>query len=380
MARSKHPLQPPVPVREVNDLPAPGDGSGLTEDDKYFREEVQLALRNRGMPLEAMHYPVTPSGLHYLLTHFDTPAVVSDEWRLEIAGLVSNPVSLSLDDIQARPAATMPVTMECAGNGRAMMAPRFLTQPWFEEAISTAEWTGIRLRDLLQEAGVDEQAEEFVFTGLDWGVQGGEVQAYQRSLTIDEAMRDEVLLAYAMNGEPLPPQHGYPLRLVVPDWYGMTSVKWLTHIEAVDRPFLGYQQAGAYRYQEDSEDPGERVTLMKPRALMIPPGIPDFVSRVRILQAGAVELIGRAWVGRSEIARVEVSDDNGQSWQTANLEAPVSEHAWRRWFCQWNATPGEHTLCVRAADVDGNQQPLEPPWNYQGMGNNMVQRVPVIVV
>ena len=252
-----------------------GDGSGLSQADIFSREEVQLANRNRGMPLEALRYPITPTGLHYLLVHFDIPYVDADRWRLNLGGLVSNPMSLTLDEIMSRPAATVPVTMECAGNGRALLSPRPVSQPWLVEAIGTAEWTGTPLRGILSDMGIADNAVEILFTGLDRGVQGDEVQYYQRSLSIAEASRDEVLLAWAMNGQPLQPQHGYPLRLIVPGWYGMTSVKWLDRIEAVGEPFQGYQMVG-YRYASDEDDPGLPVDFIRVRALMVPPGIPDY--------------------------------------------------------------------------------------------------------
>lgn len=370
----------PVDRETIEDLPAIGDSTGLISDERFEPEEVQLALRNRGMPLEALRYPITPTGLHYLLVHFDIPEVTLADWHLSVAGLVSNPLRLTLAELQARPAVTTAVTMECAGNGRALMMPRAASQPWFVEAVSTAEWTGTPLRGVLEEAGLDDEAVEVVFTGLDWGVQGGEVQPYQRSLTREEAMRDEVLLVYAMNGEPLQPQHGYPVRLLVPGWYGMTSVKWLTQIEAVAEPFTGYQMTGSYRYSQSADDPGEPVTLITPRALMIPPGIPDFATRTRIVKAGPVSLHGRAWAGRAEIGRVEVSTDQGATWVPAELEPPVSPVAWRGWHYNWDARPGRYTLRVRATTVDGVAQPTDPPWNYQGMGNNVVQSVDVIVL
>ena len=174
-----------------------------------------------------MRYPITPTGLHYLLVHYDIPYVDTGQWRLNLRGLVSNPMSLTLDEIISRPAVTMPVTMECAGNGRALLSPRPVSQPWLVEAIGTAEWIGTPLRGVLEDMGIADDAVELLFTGLDRGVQGDEVQYYQRSLSIADASREEVLLAWAMNGQPLQPQHGYPLRLIVPGWYGMTSVKWL---------------------------------------------------------------------------------------------------------------------------------------------------------
>lgn len=360
-------------------FPGPGDDNGLAIDDRFYREEVLLANRNRGMPLEALRYAITPSGMHYLLIHFDIPQVDARQWRLEIGGEVQRPLSLTLDDLQRRPAVTLPVTLECAGNGRALLAPRPVSQPWHVEAVSTAEWTGTPLRGLLDEAGLKATAVEILFTGLDRGVQGEEVQDYQRSLGVAEARREEVLLAYAMNGRALEPQHGFPLRLLVPGWYGMTSVKWLGRIDALAAPFHGYQMTGSYRYAHDPDDPGEPVTLMRVRALMIPPGIPDFRTRVRLVTAGEVTLYGRAWAGRSGVARVEASADAGASWSDCALEDPISPHAWRGWRWRWNATPGRHTLCVRATDSAGQVQPIAQAWTQQGMGNHMAQRVEVLV-
>ena len=213
-----------------------GDGSGLDRSGTFTREETVLALRNHGMLLEGLRYPITPTGMHYILVHFDVPEVDGNTARLKIGGLVARPLTLSLNDIKARPAVTMPVTMECAGNGRALMAPRPISHPWMGGGIGTAEWTGTPLAPILEEAGLNAETVDLVFTGADRGVQGDEVQFYQRSLSVDDATRDEVLLAYEMNGRPLEPQHGFPLRLLVPGWYGMTSVKWLTSIEAIDQP------------------------------------------------------------------------------------------------------------------------------------------------
>ncbi len=360
-------------------MPSVGDATGMDKTGSFSKEEVQLALRNRGMPLEALHYPITPSGLHYLLVHFDIPAANAEDWRLEVKGLVSKPLSLNLDEIRSRPARTMAITMECAGNGRALFAPRPISQPWLLEAIGTFEWTGTPLRAILEESGLSREAVEIVFTGLDQGVQGGEVQYYQRSMSASEAMRKEMLLAYEMNGQPLQPQHGYPLRLLAPGWYGMASVKWLTRIEAAVEPFHGYQMDHSYRYAGSANERGEEVRLIRVRALMVPPGIPDFLTRTRLVQAGPVTLIGRAWAGRKSVSRVEVSADNGVTWSEAALGEHLSPYAWRSWTFLWNAAPGTYTLCARATDSEGNVQPMQQEWNFGGFGNNSVQRVPVIV-
>ena len=187
------------------------------------------------MPLEALRFPVTPVGLHYLLIHYDVPIVDAAEWRLSVHG--ERELSLGLEELRARPALELTATMECAGNGRARLEPHVVSQPWLLEAVGTGRWKGTPLRSLLEEAGMGNGAVEVLFTGLDRGVEGGEEQQFQRSLPLDAALGDEVLLAYELNGAPLPPQHGFPLRLLVPGWYGMTNVKWLDRIEILDRPF-----------------------------------------------------------------------------------------------------------------------------------------------
>jgi DMSO/TMAO reductase YedYZ molybdopterin-dependent catalytic subunit len=342
-------------------------------------EELQLAARNHGMPLEALRHPVTPLGLHYLLVHYDVPVVDAASWRLEVGGLVERPLSLTLADLSEHEPVTAPVTMECAGNGRATLAPRPVSQPWLLEAVGTGEWTGARLSDVLAAAGVAPGAIEVLFTGLDRGVEGDVEQSYERSLTLEHARRDDVLLAYALNGVPLPPQHGFPLRLVVPGWYGMTSVKWLRAITVLAQPFDGYQQTVAYRWRAHADDPGTPVTRIEPRSLMVPPGIPDFMSRRRFLAPGAVVLEGRAWSGWGPIEHVEVSTDGGASWDLATLDEPLGPAAWTGWSHPWQAEPGAHELCSRATDATGRRQPDAPVWNVGGYANNAVQRVPVSV-
>jgi DMSO/TMAO reductase YedYZ molybdopterin-dependent catalytic subunit len=342
-------------------------------------EELQLAARNHALPLEAMRHDLTPVGLHYLLIHFDIPYVDPATWRLQVGGRVRNPVTLTLDDVRALPARTHAVTLECAGNGRALLAPRSVSQPWLQEAVGTAEWTGTPLAPILQEAGMLDDAAEVVFTGLDRGVQGDVEQLYERSLPLAETLRGEVLLAYEINGQPLPPQHGYPLRLLVPGWYGMTSVKWLQSIRVVAEPFQGWQQHVSYHLRESDEDAGTPVTRILPRALMIPPGYPDFLTRSRFVEPGRHTLQGRAWSGWAPVERVEVSTDGGETWADARLGEALGDYAWRGWTYHWDAQPGEHELSCRATDAAGNAQPLNAPWNFDGFCNNSTQRVRVVV-
>ncbi|HKI58085.1 MAG TPA: sulfite oxidase [Trueperaceae bacterium] len=346
-------------------------------DGPLLPEELGLAFRCHGLPLEALRDELTPAGLHYLVVHWDIPHVEPGRWTLSVGGNVRAPFELTLDEIRALPAETVPVTLECAGNGRGRMRPRPVSVPWLDEAVGTAAWTGVPLATVLERAGIGRGAREVVFRGADRGVQGGEDQVYARSLPVAETKRPEILLAYAMNGRPLEPQHGAPLRLVVPGWYGMASVKWLTSIEVVTEPFEGFQQAVAYRYQTGPDDPGERVERMRVRALMVPPGRPDFFSRRRYLDAGRITLEGRAWSGSGAVERVEVAVDG--RWADARLEPPLGDFAWRGWSFGWTATAGEHQLTCRATDAAGNVQPLESPWNYQGMGGNGAQRIAVTV-
>jgi DMSO/TMAO reductase YedYZ molybdopterin-dependent catalytic subunit len=351
---------------------------GIATTSEITLEELQLAARNHGMPLEGLRYPVTPVGMHYLLIHFDIPETDALAWQLDVGGLVERPLSQGMDDLRARPAVTMAVTMECAGNGRARLSPRPLSQPWLNEAVGTAEWTGTPLRPILEEAGLHDDVVDLVFTGADHGIQGGVEQDYERSLSVADATHDEVLLAYEINGAPLPPQHGFPLRLVVPGWYGMTSVKWLRRITAIDRPFDGFQM-DAYRLRQEAGGEGVPVTRMLPRALMVPPGFPDFFARTRMLERGPVRLVGRAWSGRAAISRVDVSTDDGATWHEAVLGSSPGPFAWTGWTFEWDAPAGDHMLLARATDEEGAVQPGEQPWNFHGLANNQVQRVSVSV-
>ena len=368
-------------MERLQDVSLPGrladPSEGITHD------ELALAARNHGLPLEALRYDLTPPGLHYVLVHFDIPATDEQGWRLAVDGEVDHHLSLDLKGLRAMPRETVRVTMECAGNGRALLTPRPISQPWLVEAVGTAEWTGAPLRTVLAEAGVRPGGVDVVFTGADHGVERGVEQDYQRALPVDLATAGEaeVLLAYEMNGAPIPPQHGHPLRLVVPGWYGMAHVKWLRRITVVDRRFEGFQQAVAYRLRQHADDEGEPVERIAPRALLVPPGYPDFMTRTRIVAPGPVQLVGRAWSGRAPVATVEVTADGGATWQPAQLDADHGHRwAWRRWETTWTARPGRHTLGARATDAGGNNQPVDQPWNRGGFANNLVQQVPVVCI
>ncbi|MGW0210880.1 molybdopterin-dependent oxidoreductase [Streptomyces sp. NPDC003233] len=358
-------------------LAGPGEGIGA--------DELALATRNHGLPLEALRHDVTPPGLHYVLTHYDIPYVPdAGAWRLTVDGRVRTPLDLSLADLLSFPQVTTRVTLECAGNGRALLTPRPVSQPWLVEAVGTADWTGVPLRLLLAEAGADPAAADVVFTGADHGVERGVEQDYQRALPLVVATGHdpEVLVATAMNGAPLPPQHGRPLRLIVPGWYGMAQVKWLRSVTVSDVPFTGFQQSVAYRIGRTADEPGEPVTRIAPRALLAPPGFPDFMSRTRVVRPGTVRLVGRAWSGQAPVSSVEVSTDGGAHWVPAHLEPVADGHrwAWRRWHHDWAAVPGAYGVGARATDAGGRSQPLDQCWNRGGFGNNAVCWVRVVCV
>jgi len=344
----------------------------------FALEEVRLANRNAGILLEALRYDVTPLGLHYLLNHFDVPTVADAGWQLEIAGLVERPQALALAALKALPPRTVRVTMECAGNGRGLLMPRYPSMPWLYEAVGTADWTGTPLKHVLDHVGLKPEAGEIALIGADRGFDRGVEHHYGRSLKRQLAVADDVLLAWAMNGEPLLPQHGFPLRVIVPGWYGMTNVKWLRRIEALAEPYQGFQQAVGYHYRTEPGLPGTPVTHMRVRSLLIPPGIPDWYSRQRLVDRGRTEIFGRAWSGDGVgIARVEVAVDGG--WQEAELGPAHGKYAWRPWRYWWQAEVGDHELACRATDERGQTQPLEPAWDAGGFGNNAVQRVRVWV-
>jgi DMSO/TMAO reductase YedYZ molybdopterin-dependent catalytic subunit len=364
--------------------PAYRDFAHTDRLDNFTVMEVTVKSRCHGLHLEGLTYPITPIGMHYLLIHYDIPEIDEATYRVRVEGLVKNKLSLDMTNIRKRPKVTIPATMECAGSGRIHQRFRLWPHvPWNYDAIGTAEWTGTPLRAVLQEAGLQDDAVEILFTGRDKGIQGQQVQYFQRSLSIEQAMNEDVILAYEINGLPLPPQHGFPLRLIVPGWLGMTNVKWLDSIEATSTK-LTDRQMKWYSYATSDDDPNRiPCTLQQVRALMIPPGVPDFFTRIHYLEeTSAVELRGRAWAGGIPIESVEVSTDGGSTWAAAELDAPIGKYAWVGWSLSWeNVTPGKYTLRVRATDAEGNvQKNDDSAHDYYAMDVTKPQYVDVVVV
>ena len=362
----------------------PAEAAGITEDPWHTQPHPQPAALVTidsepfvgETPIDAIQSWLTPNALYYARNHYDTPSIDVSSWTLAVDGLTASPLQLIYSEIRAMPRRTIPVTMECAGNNRVDLDPPVSGNRFQGGAVSTAFWAGVSLPDVLDRAGVPDSAVEVVFEGADTGspVPGAPPSPYGRSLPIDLARDPDMLLAYEMNGEPLPEDHGYPLRLVVPGWYGMASVKWLTRISLVDQPYEGFFQRDRYIL-----DTGNGHT--EPLAHML---VKSLFSRPRhgqVFDQSQLEVAGLAWSGVGEIDSVEMSEDFGETWEPAELGTLAQKYTWRQWHIRWTpAAKGHHTLMVRARDALGNVQPMENTWNRLGYAVNAVQSVCVNVM
>jgi DMSO/TMAO reductase YedYZ molybdopterin-dependent catalytic subunit len=359
----------------------PDDWKYTSLRDNYTSAEVQIGKRCHGFHMELMNLDITPTTSHYKLIHYDVPVLDPATHQVKVEGMVEKELSLSVEDIKRRPnQQTHAVLMACAGTGRSLQSYRLWTHaPWGPDSIGCSEWAGVPLADVLKEAGLKDGSSQVIFTGADKGVEGGEVQYFQRSLTLEEATRGHVLLVYAMNGEDLTPAHGAPVRIIVPGWYGMASVKWLTSIKVVSGGWWGAQM-DAYSYKRFSRDPDAVPMQQLPvRALMAPPGFPDFVSRTRIIPPGLCRIVGKAWSGAVDLDRVEFSSDNGFTWENAVLEEKNGSFGWASWHFEWQATEGTAAvLMCRAFDCKGRSQDLpgdDRCFNYGSFGCTQPQQV-----
>jgi DMSO/TMAO reductase YedYZ molybdopterin-dependent catalytic subunit len=313
---------------------------------------------NRETPLSEAQGWVTPNRWFFVRSHFDTPAVDRAAWRLAIGGCVRRPLEVSWEQLDSLPQRSIFTTIECAGNGRS-----FLKQPvdgvqWTAGAVGHAEWSGVPLKTVLELVGFARETVEFVFEGADRGVEKGSNGPilFARSLPMAKAMHEDTLLALRMNGELLDASHGAPVRLIVPGWYGVASVKWLTRIEAVAAPFDGFFQTVKYTIQRHTGRgvATEMVGPMPVKSEIIRPA-PD-----EICGLGVNRVFGLAWAGEHAVAGVEVSVDGGRSWQRADLVGPQAKYSWTLWEFLWEVEfPGEYSLLARAISTSGEVQPAQ---------------------
>jgi len=342
----------------------------MTETARVGSSELIYLSRepaNAETPLDRQVGTITPAARHYIRDHFARPEPPE---RLDVDGAVRTPLRLTIDEIRSLPQQSLVVTLECAGNGRAFLDPPAPGEQWRTGAVSTAEWTGASLRAVLELAGPLAGAVEVLCVGADTGTPAdvGVRIAYERSLPIADALRDDVLLAYAMNGEDLPPEHGAPLRLVVPGWYGMASVKWLARLRVLERRFDGFFQAKRYVV---GDRPLREIAV---RALITYPRDGERLG-ARPFVVG-----GYAWSGRGDLARIEVSDDAGKSWRDATLGAPLSPYAWRHWHARVEPrASGQLVLFARAITTAAVTQPIEQVRSPLGYENNAARPVTIAI-
>jgi DMSO/TMAO reductase YedYZ molybdopterin-dependent catalytic subunit len=343
-----------------------------TDDRLVRRTEEPLNLE---MTFASLREFVTPNEKFYVRCHFPVPQIDAASWKLRIEGAVKNAIALTLDELKQLPQHTIPATMECAGNGRSHLEPKVKGVAWDIGAVGNANWTGVWLRDVLERAGLSSDAQEVVLEGADRGAikepprPPGEIH-YARGVPIAKANAD-VLLAFEMNGALLTPEHGFPLRAVVPGWFGMASVKWLQRIVVTREPFNGYYQSIDYTYWEERDGMPTLVPLaeMRVKAQIARPHMGE------VLAAGEkYRVFGAAWAGEDEVVKVEFSDDEGASWQTATLLGDAQKNAWRFWEFQWSAPAGagDCVLMARATDSAGRTQPRQ---RIQEYGTYMINHV-----
>ena len=309
-------------------------------------------------PFARLDGRLTATEQFYVRSHFPVPEIDAESYRLTVDGAVEREMCLTFEELRGLPETTVVATLECAGNGRAALDPPVAGVQWDLGAVGTAEWTGVRLAEVLRLAGLRADAQEIVLEGADRGCQedgpAGEI-AYARGVPAEDAER--VLLAWAMQGEPLAREHGFPLRAIVPGHYAMASVKWLTRIHVMTEPFSGYFQTLDYAYWDESGGEAVRRPL---RAMALKSSIARPVAG-DVLEAGStVSIAGAAWSGGAAVERVEVSTDGGWTWAAAEMMDPADTGVWRRWRYLWQPTaPGEYALLSRATDAAGNVQPAE---------------------
>ncbi len=322
------------------------------------RRMVTAWPENSEMMMENVHSWVTPNRLFFVRNHFDEPTIDLPSWRLRVVGCVQRLREWTMQDLFALPQRSVFATVECAGNGRSFLTAPMPGVQWGAGAIGHAEWTGVPLAIVLEQAGLKPEAQEIVFEGADRGTEADHPQPmqYARSLTLEKALDPDTLLVHRMNGEPLRPNHGFPIRLFVPGWYGVASVKWLRKIEAIDHVFDGYYQTVKYTVKRRTGK-GTCSEVVGPMAVK---------SEIIRPQSGAVmglgtnRLFGVAWAGEEAVAGVDVSIDGGRTWSPAQLIGPQAKYSWNMWEYLWEVVqPGSYQILSRAISTGGRIQPIQ---------------------
>lgn len=329
--------------------------------------------QNEEFDVRRLDQVLTPNDQFYIRTHGNTPDLDPTSWRLAVTGLVERPLSLALADLQAMQRRDETATLQCAGDRRTFQDPVPGGVPWRDGAVSTARWGGVPLAAVLRQAGIRPAGTYVVLEGADTAPTDAGRATFARALPIDLALAESTLIALTMNGEPLPREHGAPARVVVPRYYAMNSIKWLTRLHVQAEPFTGHFQVNDYRLWYGDDDPG---TDLPPQRVMSVIAAPRGEQPI---PAGRTRIHGAAWTGTGTVQQVEVSPDGGRSWQPATFTSEATPGVWRLWECWWDATPGEHTLLSRAADSEGNRQPDALPPNRKGYANNFVLPIAVKV-
>ena len=332
-------------------------------------------------PVHLLTSWITPNDAFYIRSHFYTPAIDAQTWRLQVDGDVANPLTLTLDELRQMPSRAMPVTLECAGNGRGNWQPPVAGVQWRRGAVGNARWRGVPLADVLKKARLTPSAKFIWIDGADTGL--GRAPDFIRSVPIDKVLHGDVLLAYEMNGEPLPLAHGFPLRVIVPGWEGAYCVKWVNHITASDREHPGPFVSASYRIPRRPVPPGSVVNpadTVPIRGLVVKSIITSPADGASLMPRQPTTIRGFAWGGEYAIRTVEVSIDGGRTWAFARLGEDRAPYAWRQFTLPWRpGDAGSRVLLSRATDVRGRRQPLAADWNPGGYLYNAVDSVRVNV-
>ena len=335
------------------------------------------------VPAHEHDFDITPSDRMFVRNNLLTPSIDPTRHRISIKGLVEKELEFSLEDFKASFAPlTIQGMLECAGSGRSNYKPAASGTPWLGTGgMGCPVWTGARLRDVLNIAGVKPGALHVAGQGGDFGALAT-VAPVIRSIPLTKAMEARTLVAWEMNGRPLPTVHGFPLRLVVPGWVGSASTKWLHTLTVLDAPFKGTYMDSSYRMPRTPVQPGEKMPAdtVSAEAWPIKSMITYPAPNARLRLGEQVLVSGRAWIGEGDVSRVDVSTDNGRSWTSARLSAREDKYAWRKFtFPFLPDAPGPQTFIARAWDTRGNAQPEVPAWNPLGYFWNGWHKVEVVV-